>query len=62
MAEDCHPMCFEDFGLEYQPRASWFYRLSQSAPVALVRLDVVVRFDHLEEDLYRLPPIAAVPN
>jgi len=50
---------FEEFVLEYQPRASWFYRLSQSELLAPVRLDGVVRFEHLEEDLHRLPPIAA---
>jgi len=59
MADDCYPMSFEEFVLEYQPRASWFYRMSQSALLAPVRLDGIVRFDRLEEDLPRLPPIAA---
>jgi len=59
MADDCWPMSFEEFVLEYQPRASWFYRLSQSELLAPVRLDAMVRFDHLREDLHRLPPIAA---
>lgn len=58
-ADDCYPMSFDEFVLEYQPRASWFYRVSQSELLAPVRLDAVVRFDRLEEDLHRLPPIAA---
>jgi hypothetical protein len=52
-------MSFEEFVLDYQPQATWFYRLSQSELLAPLRLDAVVRFDQLQEDLYRLPPIAA---
>jgi len=59
MVDDCWPVSFEEFVLEYQPRASWFYRLSQSELLAPVRLDAVVRFDRLEQALYRMPPIAA---
>jgi len=53
------PMSFEEFVLEFQPHASWFYRLSQAELLAPVRLDGVVRFERLEVDLLRLPPIAA---
>jgi hypothetical protein len=53
------PMSFEEFVLEFQPQASWFYRLSQAELLAPVRLDGVVRVERLEEDLRRLPPIAA---
>jgi len=59
MADDCWPMTFEEFVLEYQPQTSWFYSMSQSELLAPVRLDGIVHFDCLEEDLYRLPPIAA---
>jgi len=57
-ADDCYPMSFQEFVPEYQPQATWFYRLSQSELLAPVRLDAVVRFDHLEEDLFGLLPIA----
>jgi len=53
------PMNFEEFVLEFQPQASWFYRLSQAELLAPVRLDAVVRFERLEQDLFRLPPIVA---
>ena len=52
-------MSFEEFVLEHQPRAGWFYSVSQSEFLAPVRLDGIVRFDRLEEDLHRLPPIVA---
>lgn len=52
-------MSFEEFVLDYQPCATWFYRLSQSELLPPVRLDAVLRFDNLKQDLYRLPPIAA---
>jgi hypothetical protein len=58
-AGEAWPMGFEEFVLEFQPNASWFYRLSQAELLAPVRLDGVVRFERLEEDLFRLPPIAA---
>lgn len=58
-ADNTYPMAFDEFVLDYQPRATWFYRLSQSELLAPVRLDAVVRFDHLEEDLHQLPPITA---
>ena len=45
--------------LEFQPQASWFYRLSQAELLSPVRLDAVVRVERLEEDLFGLPPIAA---
>jgi len=54
------PMDFEEFLLVYQPKASWFYQRSQVELLTPVRLDAVVRFDRLEEDLFSLPPIAAV--
>ena len=57
--ENTYPMDFGEFVLEYQPQASWFYRLSQSELLAPARLDAVVRFDRLKEDLHRLSPIAA---
>jgi len=58
-AGEVWPMGFEEFVLEFQPRASWFYRLSQAELLASVRLDGVIRFERLEKDLFRLPPIAA---
>jgi len=57
-AGEAWPMSFEEFVLEFQPHASWFYRLSQAEMLASVRLDAVVRVERLEEDLLRLPPIA----
>jgi len=59
LADDCYPMSFEEFVLEHQLRAGWFYSMSQSEFLAPVRLDGLVCFDRLEEDLHRLPPIAA---
>ena len=59
LADSSYPMSFAQFVLEYQPQATWFYRLSQSELLAPLRVDAVVRFDHLKEDLYRLPSIAA---
>jgi len=37
MADDCWPMSFEEFVLEYQPQAGWFYSMSQSELLAPVR-------------------------
>lgn len=42
----------------WQPTASWFYRTGQAEILRGVRLDAVVRFDRLAEDLAGLPPIA----
>jgi len=51
-------MSFRESVFHFQPHASWFYRASISEIMAPVHLDAVVRFEHLEEDLFRLPPIA----
>jgi len=53
-------MGFEEFVLNFQFREGtlWFSTKSQTELLQNVRLDGVVRFDHLEEDLARLPPIA----
>ncbi len=58
MTDDCRPMSFEEFVLVHQPRAGWFYSMSQSEFLAPLRLDALVRFESLEEDLLALPPIA----
>lgn len=47
VADGTYPMSFEEFILEYQPQAIWFYRLSQSEMLAPIHLDTVVRVDHL---------------
>ncbi len=58
MADNYWPMSFEEFVLEYQPSADWFYSISQSELLAPLRLDALVRFERLAEDLLALPPIA----
>lgn len=51
-------MGFDEFVLEDQPHASWSYSIWHREFLALVPLDAVVRFDRVEEDLYRLAPVA----
>jgi hypothetical protein len=50
-------MTFRQFVLEYQPKATWFYRAGLCELLAGVRLDAVVRVEYLTVDLFRLPPV-----
>lgn len=61
-AGDAPEMTFSQFVFDWQDSASYFYRCSQRQLLGSVQLDAIVRFEHLEQDLFRLPFIAAAQN